>query len=306
MNNNKKVLAVVGAGPMIGMGMARKFGREGYSVALVSRNRQKLDAEVAELQAEGIEAAGFVADVCNRPQLEQTMKDVLAKFGRVDVLEYSPLYNMADLQSALALDLERVQYFLDHQLLGAITATNVVVPGMIERGEGGLLFTTGASAKYALPSHASASMATAALRQYAYMLNMVLASKGVYAGTTCICTVHTGDDIADTYWDMLQKRDRVEEIFGSHELAVSVSCYEEMLWAPGYADTYPRRLIKDPPAPRNDQERRKLLLGLYSMRRSVSRYPQDYPNREQMVNHADELAQSFGGDPVAEYYGAKP
>lgn len=298
---SKKVLVVIGAGPSIGMGMALRFGREGYAVALVSRNRQKLDDYVSQLKDKGVEAAGFTADVCNRPQLIQAMSDIQKKFGRVDVLEYSPLVNMADLQSAITMDLDSVQFMLDFQLLGAITATQCVLDGMIARGDGSLLYTTGASAIVPLPSHANAGVAVAGLRQYAYMLNMAVASKGIYVGTISIAKPHTGDEIADLYWDMLTKRDRVEEIYGDRNMAISVSCYEEMLWAPGYADTYPRKLNIDPPPPANEQERKKLLLALYHLRCSASR--PNVPNREATIAKADSLAKGLGGDITAPFYG---
>ena len=47
-------VVIVGAGPGIGLATARRFGREGYPLALVARDGAKLDALVAELAAEGV------------------------------------------------------------------------------------------------------------------------------------------------------------------------------------------------------------------------------------------------------------
>nr|WP_258063312.1 MULTISPECIES: SDR family NAD(P)-dependent oxidoreductase [unclassified Rathayibacter] len=52
------LLAVVGAGPGLGLEIARVFGRAGFTVALVSRNQEKLDGLAARLAEEGIEATG--------------------------------------------------------------------------------------------------------------------------------------------------------------------------------------------------------------------------------------------------------
>ena len=54
---------IVGAGPNLGVAIARRFGREGFSVGLVSRNQEKLDGLAGELEADGITAAGAAADI---------------------------------------------------------------------------------------------------------------------------------------------------------------------------------------------------------------------------------------------------
>src|SRR5215467_9848467 len=86
-----KTLAIVGAGPGLGLSLAKTFGLHGYRVALIARNQEKLDSYVQELQALHIEAAGFAADVLNAPQLEAALARVKETLGAVDILEYSPL-----------------------------------------------------------------------------------------------------------------------------------------------------------------------------------------------------------------------
>jgi short-subunit dehydrogenase len=60
-----KTIAIIGAGEGLGFSLAQKFGANGFQVALVARNKTKLDAIVEKLKREGIEAAAFVADVTN-------------------------------------------------------------------------------------------------------------------------------------------------------------------------------------------------------------------------------------------------
>ena len=54
-------LAIVGAGPGMGLAIARTFGSQGYNVALIARNRAKLDDLVGQLTAQGITAAAWPA-----------------------------------------------------------------------------------------------------------------------------------------------------------------------------------------------------------------------------------------------------
>src|SRR5580704_17592796 len=65
-NRMSKTIAVFGAGPGMGRSVARRFGREGFQVALVARNQTRLDAYTGELAADGITAAGFAGDLADR------------------------------------------------------------------------------------------------------------------------------------------------------------------------------------------------------------------------------------------------
>ena len=56
-------IAIVGAGPGLGLAIARTFGSRGFDVALISRSREKLESLVTELAQDGITAAAFPADV---------------------------------------------------------------------------------------------------------------------------------------------------------------------------------------------------------------------------------------------------
>ncbi|MFD5141505.1 SDR family NAD(P)-dependent oxidoreductase [Streptomyces sp. NPDC058378] len=55
-------IAIVGAGPGMGLAIARTFGSQGFDVALIARNRDKLNDLAGRLDAEGITAAAFPAE----------------------------------------------------------------------------------------------------------------------------------------------------------------------------------------------------------------------------------------------------
>ncbi|MDT5033069.1 MAG: hypothetical protein QOC94_3240 [Actinoplanes sp.] len=60
------IIAIIGAGPCLGAAVARRFGAEGFGIALVSRSQDKLDRLAAGLRAEGYTARGYAADVRDR------------------------------------------------------------------------------------------------------------------------------------------------------------------------------------------------------------------------------------------------
>jgi NADP-dependent 3-hydroxy acid dehydrogenase YdfG len=86
-HNATQTLAIVGAGAGLGLAIAKLFGRNGFRVALIARNKAKLDILTAQLAALGIEAAGFAADLLDRPSLVEAFAQVTERYGAIDVLE---------------------------------------------------------------------------------------------------------------------------------------------------------------------------------------------------------------------------
>lgn len=86
---------------------------------------------------------------------------------------------------------ENIQSELNYYLYGGLAAAQQVLPDMIGRDSGTLLFTTGGSSKNPLagpPEFGNIAIATAALRAYAMKLNQVTAGTGVYAAHVPIST----------------------------------------------------------------------------------------------------------------------
>jgi short-subunit dehydrogenase len=225
-----KTIAIFGAGPGLGRAVARRFGREGFRVALVARDRSRLDSMASDLAGEGVEAAGFPADLTDRQAALGAVDAIQSRFGPVDVLEYSPTPGAHLRRSPSELDVAAVAPLLELYVLAPIALVGRVLPGMLERGGGGLLFAMGAAAKYPVPSLAG-GMVLSSLRNYVHTLNAELGPRNVYAGTLVIGALIEGsvaarnpsawgngqvavvaaDDLAERCWDMYLKRDRAEE-----------------------------------------------------------------------------------------------
>lgn len=80
--------------------MARRFGVEGFAVALLARNQARVDSLADELAAEGIAARGFTADVRDPASISATLERVTEDVGPIEILQYSPL-PQKDLGAAL-------------------------------------------------------------------------------------------------------------------------------------------------------------------------------------------------------------
>ncbi len=212
-----KTIVIVGAGPGLGLSIAKTFGRNGFQIALVARRKESLDKIVASLTSLGIESKGFVADVMDEESIFNTLSSVRTEYGSVDVLEYSPISMEFIPPSQVTTAIAKRTF--EFQVLGAIASVQQVLPDMIKNENGAILLTGGRSSIIPMPMIGSLSPMAAALRNYAYILNEELADKGIYAGTITVCcqiTPEIAEYIAELYWDMYQKRNRVEEIFGEN------------------------------------------------------------------------------------------
>ncbi|MFD8220266.1 SDR family NAD(P)-dependent oxidoreductase [Streptomyces sp. NPDC059697] len=220
-------IAIVGAGPQLGLAIARTFGSHGHSVALVSRNRAKLDGLVAKLAADGITAAAFPADVLDRDALTAALRDASTHFGGIDVLEYSPVggFDSTILTLPSATAPADVQHEMDFQLYGAIAATQAVLPAMRHASAGTLLFTTGAGSIDPVPQVGNVNAAAAALRNWAVNLHKELADSGIQAahvgidvsiGMSVVPGFPTAqpEEISPVYWELhTTHRDKGERVF---------------------------------------------------------------------------------------------
>jgi NAD(P)-dependent dehydrogenase (short-subunit alcohol dehydrogenase family) len=217
-------IAIVGAGSGMGLAVARTFGGRGFGVALVSRNKEKLDDLVATLAGLGIDAAGFSADVMDRPTIAEAFGRVKERFGAVDVLEYSPAPHGPvpgiESVSALEVTVENIQPQIEFYLYGAMVATAQVLPDMLAAGRGTLLFTSGGSSVNARAWLSNVGIGGAALRSWANSLRLAVAPSGVYVAHVPI-GVRIGEAGSDTdadtisaaYWDLYANGDRASRSY---------------------------------------------------------------------------------------------
>lgn len=81
-----RVALITGGGSGIGLGIARAFAKAGARLVLASRNLERLNGAVAELQALGAEAIAVKADVRVYEEVEAAVQAAVDRFGALDIL----------------------------------------------------------------------------------------------------------------------------------------------------------------------------------------------------------------------------
>ncbi|GAA1205917.1 SDR family NAD(P)-dependent oxidoreductase [Rhodoglobus aureus] len=203
------VIAIIGAGPGLGAAVARKFGREGFAVALISRDQSKLDALAAELEADGLSASGYAADVREPAQLEAALAQVAAELGPITTLQYSPLPSRDYLKPVLELTPELALEALQFSALGLIHAVRTVLPAMRETGDGSIILINGGTSVKARAGFAGTSVAFPAESAYGEMLYEALEGEGIRVrqlvipgGIPKLQLPNGIDDVASRIWEI--------------------------------------------------------------------------------------------------------
>ncbi|GAA3826277.1 MULTISPECIES: SDR family NAD(P)-dependent oxidoreductase [Amycolatopsis] len=215
-----RTLAIFGAGPGMGLAAARRFGKEGYQVSLVARSADRLSSFVDELSAEGVAARAFPADMTDLAAHERLLADI----GRVDVAVINGSLDLALLKPVRDLDVETLRSGFESVVLAPLSLTRRLLPGMLERGSGALLYGFGSSAKTPEPMLAGAGTPQAALRNYVFALRADLAGTGVTAAAITIGSLIRGSD-AEKLFDA-----SVEARRGFDPDRIDPADLAEMLW----------------------------------------------------------------------------
>ncbi len=124
----KKIALVTGAGRGIGQEIAKKLEEDGFFVVANSKNTEILDTETR---------IGYRADVSNAADVSKMVTDIIAKYGKIDVL----VNNAGIAQQKLFTDISETDWdnMIDTNLKSMFLVTKAVLPYMIHEKCGAIL-----------------------------------------------------------------------------------------------------------------------------------------------------------------------
>jgi short-subunit dehydrogenase len=206
-------IAIVGAGAGLGAAVARRFGAEGFAVALISRSQERVDELARALADEGITARGYAANVRDHVALAAALDRAAQELGPVEVLQYSPLPQKEFLRPVLETTPGDLVGAFEFSIQAPVAAVHQVLQGMRVLGRGTVLFINGGTAVQPLPKYAGTSIAFAGESAYGQMIHEALAGDGIHVGQLiipgAITPGHPKKDpqaLADTLWAMHEER----------------------------------------------------------------------------------------------------
>jgi NADP-dependent 3-hydroxy acid dehydrogenase YdfG len=152
----KKVCAVVGVGPGNGAALARRFGKEGYAVALLARSAQTIQPLAAALT----DAHAYACDATDRAAVERTFDAIERDMGPVQTLIYNAgsgvWGNIEDIDAGAFESAFRVN------ALGLLHTAKRVIPSMKAQGAGNIVVIGATSSRRGVARTAAFAPAKAA------------------------------------------------------------------------------------------------------------------------------------------------
>jgi len=213
---------VIGSDSGVGFEVAKRFGKGGQRIILVSRNQTKLNDATDKLIELGVLAGNYVCDANDFKAVVQMMKDLTDKYEDITNL----VFNVGNkhLDDALSSDISLIEDIFKTNVTSAIVSARSFLKYTNSDLQRAIIFTGGGAAIRPSEKASTLSLTKAALRSYAYTLHDKVASQNVYVGLVTIqgligtSAEMAPENIAETYWQMLQQRQPVETFYPKHVL----------------------------------------------------------------------------------------
>lgn len=227
-----KTIVVVGFGPGISTSVARKFASEGFAVALVARNKERLAAEVERLKAEGVAAAALIADAGKPSAIRETIAKARRELGSISVIHWNA-HGGNEARDLIGAEPASLYGIFDIAVVGLLAAIQEALPDLRKTGEGAVLVTNGSAGEidaqmdaFVTGSNAlglklmGVAVANAAKDKLVGMLSERLKQDGIYVGQVTIAGTIKGTAwdspdsidpavVADTFWRLYKNRGNV-------------------------------------------------------------------------------------------------
>jgi NADP-dependent 3-hydroxy acid dehydrogenase YdfG len=220
-----KTIVICGYGTGISHAVARKFGSEGFQVALVARNAAKLADAVGTFERAGITARAFPCDLADSANIAPLLASVRGALGPISVLHWNAHTTLGgDLTRT---DLSELRTLLELGVVSLVAAVQAVLPDMRGSQESpAILITGGGYALYDPQIDALAarrggmglSVTKAAQHKLSGVLHHKLKDEGIYVGEVTVLglvkgTAHDRGNatieaatVAERFWAMYGAR----------------------------------------------------------------------------------------------------
>lgn len=130
-----KIALITGGARGIGFAIATALSREGATIAIADINVQGANEAAAKLKSFGGQAHGFAVNVADQRSVETMMKDIVAQFGKLDILINNA--GIGGNTPFLETTLENWNRTISINLTGAFIVAQACAKQMVVQGHGG-------------------------------------------------------------------------------------------------------------------------------------------------------------------------
>lgn len=219
-------LLVIGAGTGFAYASARRFGADGYAAHLIARSPERLAVVADRLSADGLPVRTYPGDVTDHAGLTKLITEIDAAHP-VDAAIFQPGPAGSSIVDVFEATVDNVRPHLELLVLGAVAVGQALVPRMIDRGSGSLVFVGGGSARLPLREFGNLGPAMSGLRTYALTLNAALAGTGVHAAFYTVAGMIATGEVTAGQLDPEQLAERM------HRLVTERDAREVLMTASG-------------------------------------------------------------------------
>ena len=177
---SKPVCAIVGIGPGNGASFARKFDKEGYAVALLSRSTDYSNELARELR----DARAYVCDASDPTAIIAAFEKVKVDMGEVTTLIYNA--GSGSWKNVEEITAEEFELGWRINTLGALVASQQVIPAMKQAGTGNIIFIGATASLRGVAMTAGFAPAKAAQRILAQSMARHLWPQGIHVAVMII------------------------------------------------------------------------------------------------------------------------
>ncbi|HEX3288751.1 MAG TPA: SDR family oxidoreductase [Mycobacterium sp.] len=184
-----RVAVITGASRGIGAATAAELARRGFRVVVNYRSSaEQAEQVVGAVTDAGGEAVAIRADVTQGDEVAEMIAETEQRWGRVDVLVHNALIPF-DVTSFADLSWQQLGGKLDRELRAAFLITKAVVPGMISRDYGRLVYLSTGLSRRPREGMITLGTAKAAMDQFVRYIALELAPHGITANLVAPATV---------------------------------------------------------------------------------------------------------------------
>ncbi len=186
---SNKLAVITGASRGIGKAVAIDLAKQGFDVALIATNKEKLDVVKKTINSQGdVKAEVYSLDVSDHAAVHAAITGIMAQHHRIDLL-----FNSAGImrKGASQIAVEDFEKLMQVNILGVYNFVHAVVPIMKKQKSGLIINMSSMSGKRAMPVLGAYAMSKFAVTGFSEALYKELLADGIKVTTLCPSAVAT-------------------------------------------------------------------------------------------------------------------